>query len=319
MTETASIYGPVADDISAVRERLRDLSAGHHPLLSEALAYVFESVGKHIRPTLCLLCGKLGDYHLGNLVTLAASIEVVHTATLVHDDTVDQALSRRGLRTVNAVWGGKIAILLGDYLFAQSAQLATELDRIQIMSLLSETVMAMSSAELQQFAASQVREIDESGYLQRITGKTSSLFALCCQGAGIVSDQDARNVAALRAYGMNLGMAFQIADDVLDFVGDEATLGKPAGGDLLQGTVTLPVILYSQSVSADSAFWRYLRDGVHLEEIVDAVRESRGPALAIERATDYAESARECLRVFPAGEAKEALEDMTDYVIRRSR
>jgi geranylgeranyl pyrophosphate synthase len=319
VTETASLYGPVVGDISAVRERLHDLTIGHHPLLAEALAYVFETVGKHIRPTLCLLCGKLGEYDLETLVTLAASIEVVHTAPLVHDDTVDQALSRRGLRTVNAVWGGKIAVLLGDFLFAQSAQLATELNRVQIMSLLSETVMAMSSGELQQFAASQSREIDEASYLQRIEGKTATLLAMCCQGAGIVSEQGGREVEALRNYGMNLGMAFQIADDVLDFVGDEATLGKPAGSDLLQGTVTLPVILYSQSVPADSSFWHYLRDGVHLDEIVEAVRGSRGPALAIERAAEYAASARASLRIFPSGDAKEALEDLTDYVIRRSR
>jgi geranylgeranyl pyrophosphate synthase len=319
MTETASIYGPVADDISVVRDRLRALADGHHPLLVEALTYVFESVGKHIRPALCLLSGKLGEYDLDALVTLAASVEAVHTATLVHDDTVDQALRRRDLRTVNSVWGHKIAILLGDFLFAQSAQLATQLNRIPIMTLLSETVMAMSSGELQQFAAAQSREVSEANYLERIGGKTASLFAMCCQGGAIVSGQREHEVAALRTYGTNLGMAFQIADDVLDVVGEEVVLGKPAGSDLVQGNVTLPVILYSQTVPADSWFWRRLELGNGLEDVVEAVRSSDAPRRALDRAESYAAVARDALQVFPAGESRDALEELTEYVIRRSR
>jgi geranylgeranyl pyrophosphate synthase len=128
VTETASLYGPVEDDIPAVGERLRRLAMGHHPLLAETLAYVFETGGKRIRPGLVMLCGKLGDYERDRLVTLASSVEAVHTATLVHDDTVDEALTRRGLKTVSAVWNSKVAILVGDFLFAQSAELATQLD-----------------------------------------------------------------------------------------------------------------------------------------------------------------------------------------------
>jgi geranylgeranyl pyrophosphate synthase len=318
MTETASIYGPVANDLPIVRDRLRSLANGHHPLLAEALTYVFESVGKHIRPTLCLLSGRLGEYDLDSLVTLAASIEVVHTATLVHDDTVDQALSRRGVRTVNSVWGRKLAILLGDFLFAQSAQLATELDRIPIMTLLSETVMAMSSGELQQFAAAQSREVNEADYLQRIRGKTASLFAMCCQGGAIVSGQAESQVAALRSYGINLGLAFQIADDVLDITGEEVVLGKPAGSDLVEGNVTLPVILYSQTVPEDSWFWRRLEAGSELEEVVEVVRSSDAPRQALERAEGFAASARGALQIFPACESRDALEELTEYVIRRS-
>jgi len=319
VTETASIYGPVADDIPTVGKRLRSLANGHHPLLAEALAYVFESVGKQIRPALCLLSGKFGEYDLDALVTLAASIEVVHTATLVHDDTVDEALSRRGLRTVNAVWGGKIAILLGDFLFAQSAQLATDLNRIPIMSLLSETVMAMSSGELRQYAASRSRDVDEQDYLERIAGKTASLFAMCCQGGAIVSNQPPHMVQALREYGTNLGLAFQIADDVLDFVGDESRLGKPAGSDLRQGTVTLPLIFFARDIPKTSPFWRHLQHGTNLTEIVEAVRNSDATRRALERAEVYAAAARASLRNFPRGEAREALEDLTEYVTSRSR
>jgi len=184
--------------------------------------------------------------------TLAAALEVVHSATLVHDDTIDQALTRRGLKTVSAVWNSKIAVLVGDFLFAQSAYLAAQLQSVRIMEILSETVMAMSTGELRQYAASQSPSLDESDYFQRIKGKTASLFAMCCEGAAIVSHQSPEQIAALRAYGLNLGLAFQIADDVLDFSGTEDVLGKPAGSDLRQGTITLPTMLFAESLPKSS-------------------------------------------------------------------
>jgi geranylgeranyl pyrophosphate synthase len=319
MTETASLYGPVAEEIPAVAERLRHLASGHHPLLGETLAYVFQTTGKHIRPALVLLSGKLGAFHRERLITLAASLEVVHTATLVHDDTIDQALSRRGLSTINAVWNRKVAILIGDFLFAQSAHLAAQLNSVPIMSLLSETVMAMSSGELRQYAASQDRLIDESDYFERIAGKTASLFAMCCEGAGVVSEQGADAVAALREYGTNLGLAFQIADDVLDFVGDAEVLGKPAGGDLREGTITLPVIIWAAEQNASVPMLAQLKRGDDVEPLIEAIRESDAPDRALQRAEEYAERARESLRDFAESEAKESLIHLTTSVVHRSR
>lgn len=319
MTETASIYGPVAGDIPLVGERLRDLAAGHHPLLGEALAYIFETTGKRIRPALILLSGKLGRYHLDRLVTLSASLEAVHTATLVHDDTIDEALTRRGLQTINAVWDSRVAILIGDFLFAQSAELAARLDSVRIMTLLSETVMAMSSGELRQYASTRDRVIDESDYFERIAGKTASLFSMCCEGAAIVSEQTPEQIAALRAYGMNLGLAFQIADDVLDFTSDEETLGKPAGSDLRQGTITLPAILLAQQLVPASPLRRDLEQGATVDAMVRAVQESGVLDVALRRAEEYATSARDVLVLFPRSEARDSLEHLTDYVIARRR
>lgn len=319
MTETASLYGPVAADIPAVGERLRGLSDGHHPLLGDTLAYVFGTFGKQIRPALVMLSGKLGRYHRDRLVTLAASLEVVHTATLVHDDTIDQALSRRGLSTINAMWDGKVAILVGDFLFAQSAYLAAQLDSVPIMTLLSETVMAMSSGELRQYAASRARVLDEADYFQRIGGKTASLFAMCCAGAAIVSEQDDVAVEALRRYGANLGLAFQIADDVLDFTGDEEELGKPAGGDLRQGTMTLPAILYAQEAPRTSPIWRGMDSDDEIAAVVEAVRRSDAPRRALIRADEYAGEARSALVAFAPGDARDALLHLTERVVRRSR
>lgn len=317
MTETALLYRPVAHDIPRVGERLRRLSNGHHPLLGSTLSYIFDSGGKRIRPALVLLSGKLGRYDVDRLVTLAASLEVVHTATLVHDDTIDQALTRRGLKTVSAVWNRKVAILVGDFLFAQSAHLAAQLNSVRIMSLLSETVMAMSSGELRQHAASEARLIDEADYFQRIGGKTASLFAMCCEGGAIVSEQSDDDAAALRSYGTNLGIAFQIADDVLDFAGDEEALGKPAGNDIREGTMTLPVILYAQR-SRDA---RALVDGRSgsTDAVIDAVRNSGVLQDALERANEYASAAREALRIFPESDAREALIGLTYQVTSRKK
>lgn len=317
MTETGRLYGPVADDIPLVGERLRQVAVGHHPLLAEALTYVFQTSGKQIRPALVMLSGKLGRYDRDRLVTLAASLEAVHTATLVHDDTVDQALTRRGLKTISALWNPKVAILIGDFLFAQSAHLAAQLDSVPVMTILAETVMAMSSGELRQYASSQARVVDESDYFQRIAGKTASLFAMCCEGAAIVTGQREDGREALRSYGTNLGLAFQIADDVLDFTGNESDLGKPAGNDLRQGTITLPVIIWAETEGRDSPLLADLRDGRNTGTIVEAVRESTAIRLGLERAREYSLAAQRSLDIFPSSEAKDSLLDLTERVIAR--
>jgi geranylgeranyl pyrophosphate synthase len=319
LIETADIYEPVAADIPQVGLRLQELSSGHHPLLGEALAHVLDTAGKRIRPALVMLSGKLGRYDIEALVTLAAALEVVHTATLVHDDTIDEAVTRRGLKTVNAVWDGKIAILVGDFLFAQSAYLAAQLNSVPIVELLSETVMAMSSGELRQYSSSQDRTLDEADYFQRIGGKTASLFAACCQGAAIVSGQSKSQIESLRTYGLNLGVAFQIADDVLDFSSDEATLGKPVGSDLSQGTITLPVILLAERLPKDDRLLQHIRNGTSTVEVVEAVRTSSAIVDALNRAREYSHTAQAALEDFPPSEAKDALLSLAAYVIDRRR
>lgn len=317
VTETAPVFGLVSDDISQVTERLRGLAQDQHALLGETLAYIFETGGKRIRPALVMLSGRLGGYDLDRLVTLAAAIEVVHSATLVHDDTIDQALTRRGLKTVSALWNSNIAVLVGDFLFAQSAHLAAQLDEVRIMRLMSETVMAMSAGELRQYAASQSLAIDESDYFQRITGKTASLFAMCCEAAGIVSRQPERQIDALRSYGTNLGLAFQIVDDILDFSGTPEQLGKPAGSDLRQGTVTLPAILFAESLPTDSPLLDDIRSGRNVDAAITAIAASPALDAATNRAREYADAACGALSAFPASEAKNALLQLADHVISR--
>jgi geranylgeranyl pyrophosphate synthase len=318
VTETKKPYGPVSSDIGLVGEGLRDLTTGHHPLLGKALEHVFSSHGKQLRPALVMLSGKLGTYERDRLVTLAMALELVHTASLVHDDTVDEALTRRGLETLNAIWNPKVAVLVGDFLFAQAAELAARLGTTRVMTVLAETVMAMTSGELRQQASSSALLVDEADYFLRISGKTAALFRACCEGAGLVSDQTEACIQALSSYGSNLGIAFQIADDVLDFTGDEETLGKPAGSDLRQGTITLPVILWAEDLNGH-ALGADLRHGRNLEEIIGAVRRSNAPARALQRAAEYAAAARRDLSGFPGSEAKDILVDLTREVVSRQR
>jgi geranylgeranyl pyrophosphate synthase len=319
VTEIASIFGPVADDVPAVGDMLRELSHNRHPLLGDALAHIFETGGKRIRPALVLLSGHLGFYRREELLTLATSVEAVHTATLVHDDTIDGATTRRGVKTVSAQWDSKVAILLGDFLFAQSAELAARLDSVRIMTLLSETVMDMSSGELRQYASTRDRTVDQGDYFARIRGKTASLFAMCCEGGAIVSGQDDDKVRSLNEYGMNLGLAFQIADDVLDFTSDEETLGKPAGNDLRQGTITLPVILLAEQLPPGSALRHRIQAGSHQDEIVHEVVQSGVLETALQVARVHARRAVDALQVFPESEAKDTLTHLADTVIARQR
>jgi geranylgeranyl pyrophosphate synthase len=185
------------------------------------------------------------------------------------------------------------------------------------MTLLAETVMAMSSGELRQHVSSKARVVDESDYFQRIAGKTASLFAMCCEGAAVVSGQGSEQRQALRSYGTNLGLAFQIADDVLDFTGNETELGKPSGNDLRQGTITLPLIMWAEAQRYDSSLLRDLQDGVNTEQIIRAVRESPAVDRGLERAGEYSHAARAALAVFPPSEARDALLDLTSRVVAR--
>jgi geranylgeranyl pyrophosphate synthase len=318
MTETRRRYGPVAEDVDRVSEELRHLASGHHLLLDSALGHIFTSHGKQLRPALVMLSGKLGTYRRDRLVTLAMALELVHTASLVHDDTVDEALTRRGLETLNALWSPKVAVLVGDYLFAKAADLAAGLGTTRVMSLLANTVMAMTSGELRQQASSSALLVDEHDYFLRISGKTAALFRACCEGAGVVSEQDEQHIQALASFGANLGIAFQIADDVLDFTGEEETLGKPAGSDLRHGTVTLPVIIWSENADGNPLL-ADLEEGRNLDAVIRAVRESDAPTRALQRADEYAGTARAALKDFPPGEARDILVELTRDVVTRRR
>jgi geranylgeranyl pyrophosphate synthase len=319
ITDTTSLFAPVAADLDAVEAHLMEAAAGQHPLLAEALRYVFETRGKRLRPALVLLSGALGEYDLDRLVLLAASLEVVHTASLVHDDTIDDALTRRGFTTVNSVWDKHTAIVTGDFLFAKSAQLASRMDSVRIMHMLSETVMSMCAGEMRQYAHKNDWNISIDEYLERVGAKTASLFAMCCSGAGVATRQPETRIEALHRYGFNVGLAFQIVDDILDFDSDERTLGKPAGNDLAQGTITLPAILFMQKLEPGAPLRLRLQHGEDSELAAELIQESGALAEAREYAFRAVEEAVHALDVFPDGPSVRALVDLARYLPTRSR
>ncbi len=319
MADTQALFAPVAGDLDAVEGALLESAQGQHPMLAEALRYVFDTNGKRLRPAIVLLSGALGDYDLERLVLLAASLEVVHTASLVHDDTIDEALTRRGLTTLNNLWDRHTAIVTGDFLFAKSAELASRMNSVRIMHMLSRTVMDMCAGEMRQYASAHDWNGGIDEYLGRIGAKTASLFAMCSGGAAVATGQSEARIGALQRYGYNIGLAFQIVDDILDFSSDEKTLGKPAGNDLRHGTITLPALLFVRRLEPGAPLLQRLQHGEDSEFAAELIRESGTLEEAREYAFKAAAEARDSLSIFENGDAQRALLDLAEYVPSRTR
>jgi geranylgeranyl pyrophosphate synthase len=291
-----------------------------HPDLRAALEHLLAAGGKRIRPTLGLLVGNMLRAESDRLVTLCAAAELLHTATLVHDDLIDGALLRRGAETINARWSSAATVLTGDFLFARAAKLAAEIDHLEIMSLFAETLAVIVNGELTQlFSARGV--INRDNYYQRIYAKTASLFEMVARSAAIISESDAATVEGMRKFGYELGMAFQIVDDLLDFTGEQAAVGKPLGSDLLQGLVTLPAIHYAE-MNPDHPDVRSLAAGgwgdhERMERLVQAIRGSDAIHTAMREAEDAIDRAIACLEPFAPSEERDALENLARYVVDR--
>src|SRR2546422_958321 len=231
--------------------RQRDVGRGAHPVFRDAVAHLFTTPGKLLRPTLVFLSSRFGPSRDREVVlNLAESLELVHTASLVHDDVVDRAQLRRNIQTVNAKWNDDVALIVGDYMFAKAYALAAVLPKPEVIAIVAQTVFALCDGELGEITATRGLPT-EATYLERIELKTASLYAACAQGAALLADAEPDHVAALGAFGTNLGMAFQITDDVLDLVGDEEDFGKTVGHDLLEGMPTLPMIYAVEEIAAE--------------------------------------------------------------------
>src|SRR6185437_10138554 len=309
MAIAASRVGqPLAADLARVEEELGSIGQEAGPLLHEAIRHHLSTGGKRIRPRSALLAGRmlLGDAP-DALVRFAAVTELVHAASLVHDDTIDQAGTRRGEPTVDSRFGSHVSVLVGDYLFAQAAIITAELGSLRLMSLLASTIQALVRRELRQMSAAFKIEASAANYEARISDKSASLFVLAAEGAGVLAGAPEDQVAGLRRYGEQLGLAFQIADDVLDYTGSNATLGKPAGSDLANGVVTLPALRYLLTLPNDAPERRIVEEGGETARVVEAIRASDGPEYALQRAQTLADAAAEALSIFTPSPAQEAL------------
>ncbi|MFQ5380630.1 MAG: polyprenyl synthetase family protein [Dehalococcoidia bacterium] len=316
------IYAPIAEDLVLVEDLLESTKQIEIPALKRMLDHSLEGRGKRIRPALVLFAGSFGDYNLNRIVPLGTAIELLHTASLVHDDVVDGASSRRGRPTSNAVFDNALTVLLGDYMFANAAEMVTRTGSLHVTRLFALALMKMTGGELDQDAAAFEVGSDIQNYLWRIAGKTAALFAIATEGGASLAGCKESQVSALRDYGHRLGMAFQIVDDILDYIGSEQDLGKPAGSDLREGTLTLPGLLLLERYPKDNPIRKFFKARrnreEHLARALAMVRETEVIEDSAQMARTYVERALEALKPFDDTAAKHSLENLGEYVLRRS-
>ncbi len=294
----------------------------HHSNLDEAIDHLLSSGGKRIRPTLVLLTGEMLDADPDRTVTLAAAIEMLHTATLVHDDLIDEATVRRGIPTLNARWTAGATVLTGDYIFARAAHLAARTGSLPVMERFAETLMTIVNGEITQLFGDRASASLED-YYDRIYSKTASLFELATQGAALLAEVDEDTARHIQRFGYSIGVAFQIVDDVLDFTGDQDQVGKPVANDLRQHILTLPTLLYLEKVDGQDEELQALLDGEELDEgtferLVNHIRASGAVDEAMEEAREVAAQGREHLTSMPPGARRDALGELAHYVVRRT-
>lgn len=316
-----SFFVPVQADLQEVEAVLHAQANDAQPDLHAALDHLLSSGGKRIRPIIALLTGEMLGAPHQRLITLAAAVELLHTATLVHDDLIDGALLRRGMPTLNARWSPAATILTGDYMFSRASKLAAETDTLPLMKLFAETLAVIVNGELTQLFASR-GVISRENYNRRIYSKTASLFEMATRSAAMVSPVEESIVESMRRCGYNLGMAFQIVDDILDFTGEQATVGKPVGSDLLQGLVTLPAIYYAEAHPTDPDVL-CLTGGCYteqerMERLVQSIRASSATEKSMKEAQIFIDKALEILSNMPSGEERQAMEDLAGYIVNRN-
>ena len=291
-----------------------------HSDLRAALEHLLAAGGKRIRPTLGLLVGNMLGAPLEKLVTLGAAVELLHTATLVHDDLIDGALLRRGMPTLNARWSPPATVLTGDFLFARAAKLAADTDHLPLMKLFSETLATIVNGELTQMFTSRGL-INRDNYDNRIYAKTASLFEMTSRAAAMVSPADETMIEYMRCFGYEIGVAFQIVDDILDFTGDQNAVGKPLGSDLLNGLVTLPAIYYAETNPEDPDVLSLPNGGLtnseNMARLVENIRATDAPKRAMNEAEGHVETALACLDSLPSCAERDALENLAKYIVDR--
>jgi geranylgeranyl pyrophosphate synthase len=318
---TVTFFTPVQEEMRQVEKLMRVQADEHHPELRAALHHLLGAGGKRIRPTLGLLVGNMLGADPRKLIILAAAVELLHTATLVHDDLIDGALLRRGNPTLNARWSPATTVLTGDFIFARAAKLAAETNCLPLMRLFAETLAIIVNGELTQLFTSHGIASREN-YDQRIFAKTASLFEMSARAAAMISPVDEATVEALQDYGYHLGMAFQIVDDILDFNGEQAEVGKPVGSDLLQGLITLPTLHYIEDHPDDPDVQALLEGNTDANRdmmlrLVQSIRKSDAISRSMNEAEKYVAEALRALADIPAGTERQALEDLARYIVDR--
>ena len=314
----------VESDLRQVNHVILDRMQSEIPLIPQLAGHLIAGGGKRMRPMLTLACARLLDYPGTRQHKLAASVEFIHTATLLHDDVVDGSDLRRGKRTANIIWGNPASVLVGDFLFSRSFELMVEDGSLKVLKILSHASAVIAEGEVNQLTAQRQVGLGEDRYLAIISSKTAALFAAACRIAAVVAERDEATEEALDAYGRNLGIAFQLVDDAIDYASDAETMGKGVGDDFREGKVTLPVILaYARGGEAERKFWKDAIEGRRagdddLRHATQLLRDTGAIDATIERARHYGQRAIDALGPFPRGAAKAALTEAVEFAIARA-
>jgi octaprenyl-diphosphate synthase len=310
-------------DMARVNEIILSKAGSDVRLIPEIARHLVTSGGKRLRPMLTLAAAKMCGYEGGSHIKLATAVEFMHTATLLHDDVVDESGMRRGSSTARVIWGNQASVLVGDFLLGQAFRMMVDTGSMPALDVLSSAACVIAEGEVMQLAAAKNLETTEDEYLAVIKAKTAALFSAAAEMGPIIANSPTAERAALRSYGMNLGYAFQLVDDALDYGGSAKDLGKNVGDDFREGKVTLPVLLaYRRGTQADRAFWRVaIEDGVsgeaELNEAISLMRRHGAIADTITRAVSYGQVARDAIAPLPETAHKSALLDVIDYCVAR--
>lgn len=322
MTQPQAFYSVVADDFAAVDGIIKQQLTSHVPLVEKIGDYIISAGGKRLRPLLVLLCGKALNHKAENLRLLAATIEFLHTATLLHDDVVDMSGMRRGRSTANALWGNAPSVLVGDFLYSRSFEMMVELESMPVMRILSKATRIIAEGEVLQLSKIRDASTSEETYMEVIRGKTAMLFEASTHSAAALAGAPAEQCEALRTFGDHLGVAFQLVDDLLDYRGDADTLGKNVGDDLAEGKPTLPLIYtMREGNDAQSALVRRAiqKGGIDdLESIREAVEAAGALDYTAQLARQYAERAIACLDTLPESQYRDALAELSQFAVART-
>ena len=314
----------VASDMNGVNAVILERMQSKVALIPELAGHLIAGGGKRMRPMLTLACGSLLGYPGTRHHKLAAAVEFIHTATLLHDDVVDGSGMRRGKRTANLIWGNPASVLVGDFLFSRAFELMVEDGSLKVLRILSHASAVIAEGEVEQLTAQRQIDTGEDHYLEIISAKTAALFAAACRVSPVVAEASEDAEVALECYGRNLGIAFQLSDDVIDYASDAETMGKGVGDDFRDGKMTLPVILaYARGSESDRAFWRSAIGGERVSDddlacAIALLKSTDALADTVERARQYGRRAVDALAMFPASKAKSALVEAAEFAVARA-
>jgi octaprenyl-diphosphate synthase len=320
----APLFDLVADDMAAINRIILDKAVSDVEMIPQLAHHLIDSGGKRLRPMIALAAAKLCKYPGDAHIRTASAVEFMHTATLLHDDVVDESGTRRGKKTARMIWGNQASVLVGDFLLGQAFKMFVDVGSLPVLRIMSNAAATIAEGEVMQLAAAKNTSTTEDDYLAIINAKTAALFSSAAEAGAALAQRPTEEQSALRSYGKNLGLAFQLVDDALDYFGDSQRLGKSVGDDFREGKITLPLILsFRRGSSEERQFWNRtvaegdIRDG-DLEHAVSLMRRHKAVEATFERARAYGEMARDALAIFPASREKHALEQVIAFCISRT-